>query len=155
MNLLLFFRLIVMSIFQSMITHTCKHHGEDMCYDNQLFHCPRVFAKDGFNISLQINNCNYCSSNNGYRTLGHTMEKVEFGFPSMNEPLLWKYGERYGCEKYDEEGNEIPFDSTNYDVTGEVGIIPVEECEKVFEAHGGIDWEKTISIETFNMLVKD
>jgi len=26
--------------------------------------------------------------------------------------------------------------------------------EEVFEKHGGIDWEKTISVEAFNALVK-
>lgn len=149
MNLTLFFRLIMMSIFQKQVT--CNHftkgfarfEPEEMDYDNTLFYCPIVFAKDGFHVSLQIHHGNYCSSENGYRMLGHTMEKVEFGSPSENEELLHEYSEMYGANE----------DET-FDVTGKVGSIPVEILEKVFEKHGGIDWDKTISIDFFNARIK-
>ena len=138
MNLTLFFRLILMSIFQHS-TKLCKTSiGNPFNYDNQLFYCPRVFAKDGWNVSLQIHNGNYCSSENGYRFFGSTMEEVEFGYPSDNEPLMFKYS-----ELYDEE---------DLDITDSVGRIPISIMEEVFEKHGGIDWEKTISIEQFNKM---
>ena len=139
MNLTLFFRLITMSIFQGMISYYAKN----LSYNNSLFYCPRIFANDGFNVSLQINHSNYCSSNNGYRTLGDTMINVEFGFPSINEPLMFKHSEMWSDEE------------TDFDVTSSVGSIPISVMEEVFAKHGGIDWDKTISVEAFNYALKD
>ena len=69
------------TLFQK-ATHSWKQYSDrPVNYDNVYFYCPRVFAKDGFNVSLQIQNGNYCSSENGYRKFGHTWEEVEFGFP--------------------------------------------------------------------------
>jgi hypothetical protein len=144
-----------MSIFQrSVISGKKGFMDEKMSYNNTHFYCPRVYAKDGFFVSLQANYCNYCSSENGCRTLGHTMEEVEFGFPSMNEPLMFEYSEMYGQDdySYEDDGTEIiyPFNHLEFNVTGTVGRIPVSVMETVFEKHGGIDWDKTISIESFN-----
>jgi hypothetical protein len=126
-----------MSIFQPSITSGKKDFmGKQMSYDNQYFYCPRIYAKDGFNVSLQIHNGNYCGTENGYRTLGHTYESVEFGFTSEHEPLMSEYG-----------------DNPN-DTTGTVGNIPITVLEEVFIKHGGIDWEKTISIEQFNKILR-
>jgi hypothetical protein len=156
MNLTLFFRLILMSIFQSMICYDKKdHRGNKMSYDGQLFYCPKVYAKDGFNVSLQIHNGNYCSSNEGYRSFGHTMKEVEFGFPSMNEEMMLEYSEGWGYGGYDDDSNELPFDKSKFDVTGTVGRIPISVMEEVFVKHGGIDWEATISIDGFNQLTKE
>lgn len=145
MNLTLFFRLILMSIFQKTVTYNkmAIFRAEPMSYDNQLFYCPRVYAIDGFNVSMQIHNGNYCQSNNGYRKLGDTMLNVEFGFPSMNEPLMFKYSEMYSD------------DITDLDITNSVGSIPISVMEEVFTKHGGIDWDKTISVEEFNHALKD
>lgn len=153
MTLILFFRLILMSIFQKQVTHN-KHFygGELMNYNNQMFHCPKVFAKDGFHVSLQIHNGNYCSSENGYRELGHTYEEVEFGFPSEDDVLLHQYSEMYGFDTYSEEG-DIPFDASKFSSVGTVGRIPITVLEELFEKRGGIDWEKTISIEAFNKFI--
>lgn len=154
MNLTLFFRLILMSIFQRQIVYDKKNYNnEDMSYNNQLFYCPVVYAKDGFNVSLQIHNGKYCSSNNGYRELGDTMNEVEFGFPSESESLMKQYAECYGYA-HDEEYNEIPFDEESFDITNSVGRVPISVMETVFEKHGGIDWETTISIEQFNKFIK-
>jgi hypothetical protein len=150
MNLTLFFRLVVMSTFQSQVTYNKKNYTEQMSYDNQLFFLPIVFAKDGFNISLQIHKGNYCSSENGYRELGHTFHEVEFGFPSEDDVLLHKYSEMYVGSSYDEDDNEIAFDPSTFTSVGRVGRIPVTVLEELFEKRGGIDWEKTISIEQFN-----
>jgi hypothetical protein len=133
MNLTLFFRLIVMSIFSA--RGGSNYSKSD--YDHTFFFCPEVWAKDGFHVSLQIHNGNYCSSENGYRTLGHTMQDVEFGFPSENESMMFKYSEMWN--------NDV----INFDVTNTVGKIPVSIIEEVFIKHEGIDWEKTISIDTF------
>lgn len=155
MTLTLYFRLILMSIFQKTVTHNKENYGQKMDYNNQLFYCPRVYAADGFNVSLQIHNGNYCSSNNGYRELGNTMIEIEFGFPSMNEELMFQYSEMWGSYNYDHEGNELPIDENNFDVTDTVGKIPIKVMEEVFEKHGGIDWEKTISEEVFDQVIKN
>lgn len=142
MNLTLFFRLVVMSIFQQSVTGSNKNYrGDKMSYDNQFFLCPTVYAKDGFFVSLQIHNGNYCSSENGYRELGHTWERVEFGFPSEDDVLLHEYSEGFG---FKEEEDNTPFSAV-----GTVGGIPVYVLEELFAKRGGIDWEKTISVEKY------
>lgn len=155
MNLTLFFRLIMMSIFQKIVTYDkTNRHSEKMSYDNQLFYCPTVFAKDGFNISLQIHHGNYCSSENGYGEFGHTMELIEFGFPSEDDVLLHKYSEMYESTSSNDEGEEIPFDESNFSSIGTVGKIPITILEELFVKHGGIDWEQTISIDAFTKMTK-
>ena len=137
MKLIHFFRLIQMSIFQKHVTSTMYNriYENNMNYDNTYFFCPRIYCNDGFNISLQIHNGNYCSSENGYRTLGHTMETVEFGFPNQDEELLKEYAE--------EPDN----------LTQTVGKLPIDVAQQIIDKHGSIDWDKTISIEEFNYLV--
>jgi hypothetical protein len=127
-----------MSIFQSQLTAIYQRNLHNkLSYDDCLFYCPKVYAKDGFNISLQIHSSNYCTSENGYRELGHTFEEVEFGFPSEDDILLHPYSEMY--------------DSSNsaFSAVGTVGRIPISILEKLFEKRGGIDWEKTISVEQY------
>lgn len=85
-------------------------------------------------VSLQIGNGNYCTSENGYRKFGFTWNEVEFGFTSTHEPLL---------EQYSNDPNST---------TETVGCVPIEVLEAVFAKHGGIDWEKTISIENINRI---
>lgn len=133
MNLTLFFRLITMSIFQDMTGNK---------FGATLFYCPRVYAMDGFNISLQIHRGNYASSENGYRRLGHTWDEVEYGYPSENEEMMFQYDEMYYGEP-----------SESFNITESVGRIPVSVMEKVFEKHGGVDWEKTISVTHFTQMV--
>lgn len=152
MNLTLFFRLITQVLFNPHVYVRGEGlTGVKPTYDNTWFYCPRVYAKDGFNVSLQINHGNYCMSENGYRELGRTWEKVEFGFPSENEPLMHEHSEMWNSDtySYDDEGNstEIPFDASTFDVTGTVGSIPVSVLEEVFEKHGGIDWEKSCEFQ--------
>lgn len=118
MNLTLFFRLITMSVIQGGKSFTFKERfSNEEIYDKTYFFCPRVFAKDGFSVSLQIHTGSYCTSENGYRKLGHTWESVEWGFPS------------------------------------DVGSISVEDLEILLDNHGGIDWERTISVEGYNKLL--
>lgn len=125
MNLTLYFRLIISATFQPLT---------GLKYEDRHFFCPSVWAKDGFNVSLQIGNGNYCTSENGYRNFGFTWKEVEFGFTSTHEPLL----EEYAQEKVD--------------TCNTVGCVPIEVMETVFNNHGGIDWEKTISVENINRI---
>jgi len=143
MKLTHFFRLIVMSIFQTSITKSAKsYQGQYVSYDNQYFYCPKIHCKDGFNVSLQINNGNYCESENGYRELGVDWKEVEFGFPSMNDKDMFQYSEMYNLD-----------DMTDFDVTGTVGRIPVDVMQTILDNHGGIDWDATLSIESANKFI--
>jgi hypothetical protein len=127
----------MMSIFQSQVTYNKKGFlDKPMNYDSQLFFCPSIYAKDGFHVSLQVNSGNYCSSENGYRVFGHTMQDVEFGFPSEEEEMFVPYAE----------------DPTK--LTNTVGNIPISVVEEIFTKHGGIDWEKTINIDSFKKFTR-
>lgn len=136
MNLTLYFRLILLSIFQKNIVYGRKYAFNDpINYSNTHFMCPQVVANDGWRVSLQIHNGNYCRSENGYREFGHTMTDVEFGFPSEHEELL------------------IPYAEDPDNITNTVGSVPVSVLEEIFKKRGGIDWEATISVETFENFV--
>lgn len=100
-------------------------------YDNKMFYLPRIYCKDGFNISIQVHNGNYCASENGTRTFGLDWKLVEWGFPSS--PIDF--------EKYNAEDTDTMRSVGGY---VEVGLID-ELCEK----HGGIDLAKTLQ-EEFN-----
>jgi hypothetical protein len=140
-----------MSIFQTSVIYGKKSRfGKDMGYNNQPFFCPMVYAKDGFHVSIQIQDSNCCRSENGFRVLGHTMQEAEFGFPSEDDTLLHTYSNYYGRGGYDDDGNDIPFDSSSFTSVGKNGMIPISVLEELFSKHGGIDWEKTISVEAFN-----
>lgn len=98
-------------------------------YDMEVFFLPRIYCHDGFNISIQVNNGNYCESENGTRTFGLNWKLVEWGFPS--EPID---GEKYNAES-------LP---TTESVGGWVDINLIDElCEE----HGGIDLAKTLQAE--------
>ena len=96
-------------------------------YDRNYFIIPRIYCKDGFNISVQVNSSNYCASENGTRTFGLDWKLVEWGFPSEHID-----GKKYNTESY----------PTTESVGGyvEIGLID-ELCEE----HGGIDLATTLS----------
>lgn len=91
-------------------------------YNNKVFMAPRIFCKDGFNISIQVHCGAMCGSENGLRTYGHTWIAAEWGFPS--EPI--------NEEKYGGSSGE------------DVGMCEVELLQKLLDEHGGIDLIATI-----------
>ena len=109
----------------------CKGNGEKN-YDNVAFYIPRIHCKDGFTISIQVNNGNYCASDNGYRTYGDTWMRAEWGYPS--EPID---GRKYGCEEYGWE------DYTDDVTTNSVGCADVKDLQELLNEHGGIDVVQT------------
>ena len=104
----------------------CTQMSMEKVYNNNYFHLPRVYCKDGFNISIQITNGNYCGSENGIRTFGIDWKLVEWGFPS--QPID---GEKYMCEDTET-------------INGVGGYVPVELMEELIEEHGGIDIQTTL-----------
>ena len=100
-------------------------------YRNKFFFLPRIYCKDGFNISIQVHQGNYCGSENGTRTFGLDWKLVEWGFPSSE----------IDAQKYNSEDTDTMRSVGNY---VEIGLID-ELCEE----HGGIDLAKTLQ-EEFN-----
>lgn len=84
---------------------------------------PRIYCKDGFNMSVQAGNAIYCEPRTNLET-GYS--SAEIGFPSEEEPLINKYAE-----------NPNDYTETVY------GYVPCELIDEVIEKHGGIDEEKT------------
>ena len=80
---------------------------------------PFAICKDGFKISIQGGTeSHYCIP----RKLCHEYIKVELGFPSESDDLIFEFAE------------------DNRDLLGTVyGYVPIEIVEKLIEKHGGID----------------
>lgn len=118
--------IMVQSQIKSTFTNPTMEKMEEV-YNNFLPTLPRVYAKDGFNISIQCRNGNYCASENGTRTFGFEWKLVEWGFPS--EPID---GKKYNAEDED-------------DTTNTVGAyVLIEDIESLIEEHGGFDLETTL-----------
>ena len=100
-------------------------------YDNEFFFLPRIYCKDGFNISIQVHQGNYCASENGIRTFGLDWKLVEWGFPSE-----YIDGKKYKAES-----------SPTTESVG--GYVEIELMDELCEEHGGIDLAKTLQ-EEFN-----
>lgn len=100
-------------------------------YDNEFFFLPRIYCNDGFNISIQVNQGNYCGSENGTRTFGLDWKLVEWGFPSEHID-----GKKYMAES-----------SPTTESVG--GYVEIGLMDELCEEHGGVDLAKTLQ-EEFN-----
>lgn len=98
-------------------------------YQFNYFHLPRIYCKDGFNISIQVNSGNYCGSENGYRQFGSEWKLVEWGFPSA--PI-------------DHKEYESECDNDAATVVS-VGSVEIEKIDELLEQHNGIDMIATLS----------
>ena len=98
-------------------------------YEESFFLLPRIFCKDGFNISVQVNSSNYCGSENGVRTFGLDWKLVEWGFPSKHID-----GKKYNAES-----------SPTTESVG--GYVEIGLLDELCTEHGGIDLQKTLSEE--------
>lgn len=87
---------------------------------------PRVFCKDGFNISIQANRTAYCRPRENDLV---DYESVELGYPNKLDDLIADYAEVFGT-------------------TGTVfGYVPVNLVNELLEKHGGIDyWDYSSSV---------
>lgn len=96
-------------------------------YNNNYFYLPRIRCNDGFSISIQVNNGNYCASENGTRQFGFNWVEVEWGFPS----------EEIDAVKYNAE------DKNN--ITNTVGgYVDINLIDELIEEHGGLNLEETL-----------
>jgi len=90
---------------------------------------PRIYCKDGFNISVQVHQGSYCGSENGIRQFGIDWKSVEWGFPSA--PIDAK---KYGADEQD-----------TMDAVG--AFVDINLIEDLIKQHGGIDLETTLRNE--------
>lgn len=98
-------------------------------YSFNFFHLPRIYCKDGFNISVQVNEGSYSGSENGYRKFGKEWKLVEWGFPS-------------------EAIDSVKYNSESEDTIGSVGSVEIGLIDELLESHGGIDILATLSNAT-------
>lgn len=99
-------------------------------YNDNLFYLPRIYCKDGFNISVQVHNGSYSASENGYREFGYEWGRVEWGFPSQEID-----NKEYCCEDLDA------------DTTNSVGSCDVKKLDGLLRYHGGIDIVATLKAD--------
>lgn len=95
-------------------------------YNTYIRAFPRIYAIDGFNISIQCHNFNYCSTENGYRTFGKELKDVEWGFPSEEIGTMYN-----------------PEDPDNTKDT--VGSCDISLLDQLIKEHGGIDYKTTFA----------
>ena len=113
----------------------CKRTQMSMeeTYKSTFLVLPRIHCKDGFSISIQVHNGNYCASENGVHTFGTDWKLVEWGFPS----------EQIDAEKYHAEEN---FYEEEIDTTQTVGgYVEIELMDTLLQEHGGIDLQATLT----------
>ena len=84
----------------------------------------RVVCADGFTVSVQASNFNYCSP----RDDNGPWSSVECGFPSSKDPVLEKWAEDPRAEVCEESG----LVQTVY------GWVPSQVILRVIESHGGM-----------------
>ena len=94
------------------------HAGSGMVF---LEIIPRMYAVDGFNISIQTGDCHYCSPRSNKGPWTH----VEMGFPSQEEPAIAEWA-------------ECPDDL----VESVYAYAPIDVIAEVFEKLGGIASEE-------------
>lgn len=110
--------------------HVCTQMSN--VYQDKFFIIPRIYCKDGFNISIQVHNGNYCASENGTRTFGLDWKLVEWGFPSSEIDA-----QKYNAEDDDDTTNSVG------------GYVEIDLIDELCEEHGGIDLARTLQ-EEFN-----
>lgn len=92
-----------------------KRHADCRKKGNRFL--PRIVCKDGFSMSVQVGEYNYCQPR---RDLAAYYSEAEIWFPSEEEPLIMRYAE-----------NPSSPTETVY------GYVPSELIYEVIEKHGG------------------
>ena len=84
----------------------------------------RVVCADGFSVSVQANEHNYCTPRNSVGP----WSSVECGFPTAKDPVLEKWAEDPDAEVCKETGH----------VQTVYGWVPSQVILKIIESHGGM-----------------
>lgn len=102
--------------------------SNEVIYEREIFFIPRVWCKDGFHISIQVNSCSYCASEKGIRHYGNDWKLVEWGYPSM--PID---GKKYHAEEPDNTMESVG------------SYVEVSLLQELMDEHGGIDMDATVA----------
>ena len=94
--------------------------GRNILNRDTIYVIPRIECSDGFTMSVQASSGHYCEPRENYN-YNINYNKVEIGYPSEPEELLYKYAER-----------DDDYTATVY------GWVPVEVVYDVIMKHGGI-----------------
>ena len=89
---------------------------------------PQIFCTDGFSMSVQVGYSLYSTP----KKVAKKYSEVEIGYPSEDEPLLYKY-----AESFHDPDVDFKYTDTVYP------YVPVEIVNKVLQKHGGIDLTET------------
>lgn len=98
----------------------CTQMSMEKTYNSKHFYLPRIYCKDGFSISIQIDKGHYSGSENGIHTFGIDWKRVEWGYPSQ------------------------PVNINGTTLVEDCDYAPIELMEEVIEEHGGIDLQTTL-----------
>ena len=90
---------------------------------------PQIHCTDGFSMSVQVGYSLYCTP----KKVAKRYSEVEIGYPSRDEPLIYKYAESF----YDPD-EDFKYTDTVYP------YVPVGIVNKVLKKHGGIDMPETM-----------
>ena len=90
--------------------------------EKEYFNRPRIYCKDGFNMSVQGSQGHYCSPRSN-QDFYHSME---IGFPSQEEEFILEFAEQ----------KEIPTDTV-------YGWVPCELIQELIDKHGEKKKKKT------------
>ena len=84
----------------------------------------RVVCADGFSVSVQAHEYNYCTPRNSTGP----WSSVECGFPNAKDPILETYAEDPGAEICEDTGH----------VQTVYAYVPSEVIMQIVESHGGM-----------------
>jgi len=129
--------------------------------DKEYHKRPWITCKDGAGVSVQAGEGFYCAPRVGRLRHYH---KVECGYPSVVPPDSWKeYAEEWTRRKGDlwrniklllwAVRNKYPASKSIYwrrltrpmPTQTVYAYMPIEIAQDYLDAHGGIDWEKTMA----------
>ena len=88
---------------------------------------PHIICNDGFRISVQASNFNYCTPRENLANGEYTT--VELGMPSEADDLIKEYAE-----------NKSNYTHTIY------AFVPIEIVEELITKHGGINCNETSGV---------
>lgn len=83
--------------------------------------CKRITCKDGFSMSVQASEHNYCYPRDNFHSYSF-YDEFEIGFPSEEEPLIIQYAE-----------------DRDYPTETVYGCVPDSVIQEVIEKHGGLN----------------
>jgi hypothetical protein len=121
--------------------------------------CPQLVCKDGFTMSIQAGQFMYSTPNDVVDMKVEKYDRVEVGYPSKEEPVLYPFAENRHVSAVgrDHEGKMVAGKGTlarflehhghlhrDHDWNTVYGYVPISIVDELIDTHGGIDETKII-----------